>query len=91
MYVRPQKTSPPRDSSRPPEPIRPAPAQKASTEPAGRQARRRRYRILPLAEAQYSMTERATSPVFMASKASLTWSSVIVREISSSSLSSPSR
>ena len=38
---------------------------------------------------QYWMTLRATSPVFMASKASLTWSRVMVREISSSSLSSP--
>jgi hypothetical protein len=38
---------------------------------------------------QYSMTLRATSPVFMASKASLTWSRVMVREMSSSSLRSP--
>ena len=36
-----------------------------------------------------TITERATSPVFMASKASLTSSMLIVREISSSSLRSP--
>ena len=47
MYVRPQKTSPPRDSSRPPEPTRPEPAKKASTSLLAAQARRRRYRILP--------------------------------------------
>ncbi|MDQ1441861.1 MAG: hypothetical protein QOG97_2089 [Acidimicrobiaceae bacterium] len=36
-----------RDSTRPPEPVRPAPAQRTAVSLLAAKARRRRYRILP--------------------------------------------